>query len=177
MGQGFSGMSAPMGSVVYDLYATPGGGGGCDRSNQCTQPSFDHAQFVPGMEVMMSQSEFSDFKQRVCAHASQYHVANFKVLIPMLIFLVLVPSIASAFPGVGVPGIHVPFFFLGMGIFFFSLSRVVNHNNAVDNQLRGVLAEFNQRLGGRVNLTLYTLHTGKDIVPISPSPILTHETW
>jgi len=47
-----------------------------------------------------------------------------------------------------------------MGAFTFMQSRVAQRNNMVDVAVHGVVAEFNQLLGGRAHITFVTAHTG-----------------
>ena len=59
-----------------------------------------------------------------------------------------------------IPGLHVPYVIVVIFANFFYLNRVVQHNNQIDNQVRGVLAEYQQRLAGRAMLAFVTQHTG-----------------
>ena len=163
MGQQWSSPPPPAGTVVYDLYGGPNSqeAGGCDQNNSCGKPSFDHAQFLPLMEPWISQAEFVDFKQRVCAMTQHYHGMSGKRCCGMVALNVVVMVLITIVGWLnGVPGLHGPYIILGLIAAFFLINRVVQHNNVVDNQVRGVLAEYQQRLAGRATISFVTQHTG-----------------
>uniref|UniRef100_A0A7S0IBI2 Uncharacterized protein n=1 Tax=Micromonas pusilla TaxID=38833 RepID=A0A7S0IBI2_MICPS len=160
MGQGFSGPAAPVGTVVYDLYSEALQGG-CDSSNQCGKPSFDHAQFLPIMEPWISQAEFVELKQRVCALTQHYQGMNGKNWLVAIVINVIIMAVVTIVGWMnGVPGLHGPYIFLGFIVAFTFINRVVQHNNQIDNQVRGVLAEYQQRSAGRAMLAFVTQNTG-----------------
>ena len=160
MGQGFSGPAAPVGTVVYDLYSEALQGG-CDNNNQCGKPSFDHAQFLPIMEPWISQAEFVELKQRVCAVTQHYQGMNWKNWLVAIVINFIIMAVVTIVAWInGIPGLHGPYIFLGFIVAFTFINRVVQHNNEVDNQVRGVLAEYQQRLAGRAMLAFVTQHTG-----------------
>ena len=159
MGQGHSGPAAPAGTIVYDLYGGPSTG--CGGGNQCATPSFDHAQFLPVMEPLISQAQFFELKQRVCALTQHYQASSWKFWIPMFICSI-VSVIGVAYVGgvLGIPALHVPYVIVVIFVSFFLLNRVVQNNNRVDNQVRGVLTEYHQRLAGSASIAFVTQHTG-----------------
>lgn len=150
-------MFPPTETVVFDMYG--GRGVRCDYSNQCTAPSFEHAQYKHEMETMMSQADFMSFKQRVCGVTQNYRAWRVHIIVPVVVFLMIIPFVVGSV--LGFAGYHVPFFFVAFGGFLYFRSRIIKHNNLVDDQIRAICDEFNSsHLAGRATIRLMTQHTG-----------------
>lgn len=149
MGQGQSAFMAPANTVLFDLYG--GGSNGCG-DNSCSRPTFEHAMYHPN--VPLSEGEFMEFKQRVCAVTSQYREMTKAQWIPLVVGLVICVVIQAVFPGGAFTIIVVAVIWIAI------LSRVVNHNMRVDHQIHALTQEFNARYAGRVTFTYVTRNTG-----------------
>jgi len=106
----------------------------------------------------MTQHEFAELKQRVCAAARGYTAMSKFMFAPIVICLVVGMVVGFAIPALN--GINVAIILLGVVCVLLAKSRMVAANDAADAAVRAVLQEFNHHLGGRCTVTLYTANTG-----------------
>ena len=141
---------------MYDMYAL--NGGTCEAGNECTLPTFDHAEQPPGTAHVMSAGEFAEFKARVCLATRGYRVVSKGVtlsLIPATLILVILPAVMYSAP------VSQFLVFVLFGGYFYAVSRLKANNLHVDAEVMQICAEFTARLGGRAGVTFVTQHTGQ----------------
>ena len=164
MGQHLSAPVAPAGTVVYDLYDFyVGNPDGCGQGNPiCRKPSFEGAQWLPVMEPWISQAEFLELKQRVCALTQTYRGCNGRNwTLGIVLYIVIMIAVTVLGYMYGAPGLHGPLIFiLFIGIFFHVNRNIFQPNEVVDSHIRGVLADYQRHLAGRATLAFVTQHTG-----------------
>jgi hypothetical protein len=128
--------------------------------------------YRPGMmEHLMTQQEFAELKQRVCAAARGYTFMSKFIFVPISLLVTFGIVIRFFVPNF-LQGIGFALSILGVVIILLLKQRVVAANNAADGAVRAVLQEFNNCMGGRCILTLYTVNTG--ICKSKHSAILRH---